>query len=194
MKISAVIVTYNEAANIERCLQSLDFCNEIIIVDSNSTDKTVALAKKYTNKIFLHEFNGFSDIKNIGIDKAHNDWVLSIDADEVISPALKNTILSIGNRHLKFEGYYIKRNDFFLGKEIKHCGWNNDYQLRLFKKSTGRFDGRVVHESVKLLGSVGKINEPIYHYSYPDTKTYFNKMNRYTTLQSKVKLKRFLLS
>lgn len=193
MKISAVIVTYNEAANIERCLQSLDFCNEIIIVDSNSSDKTVLLAKKYTNKIFLHEFNGFSDIKNIGIDKAHNEWVLSVDADEVISPALKKVILSLDINVSKYEGYYIKRNDFFLGKEIKHCGWNNDYQLRLFKKTNGRFDGRLVHESVKLIGSVGKINEPIYHYSYPDSKTYFNKMNRYTTLQAEDKKKHFLV-
>lgn len=193
MKISAAVVTSNEASNIERCLRSLEFCDEIILVDSKSSDKTVSLARKYTKNIFLHDFTGFSGIKNYAIDKCHNYWILSVDADEEISPALKERILKITGDENSSDGYRIKRADFFLGREIKHCGWDKDYQLRLFKKSKGRFDGKTVHESIIVNGAVGKIDELIYHYSYPNSGIYFNKMNRYTTMQAQEKQKGLLV-
>jgi lipopolysaccharide heptosyltransferase II len=191
MKLSATVVTFNESRNIARCLKSLSFCDEIIIADSHSTDETVALAKKYTKKIFPVEFSGFSDIKNSAIKKASSEWILSIDADEEISPELKNAILRAVSSKEGFDGYFIKRNDFFLGRMIEHCGWDRDYQLRLFKKNKGVFDGRKVHESVKLSGPSGTIEEPILHYSYPDSRTYFAKMNRYTTMQALEKQRLF---
>jgi lipopolysaccharide heptosyltransferase II len=184
MKISATVVTRNESLNIERCLKSLSFCAEIIVVDSHSSDNTVALAKKYTKKIFSAEFTGFSDVKNLAIEKARGPWILSVDADEEISPALREKILDVARSKNSLNGYFIKRSDFFLGRLIRRCGWDRDYQLRLFKKSRGAFDGKTVHESVAIDGSAGRIEEPILHYSYPDSRTYFEKMNRYTSLQA----------
>lgn len=192
MKISATVVTYNEEAAIERCLKSLSFCGEIIIVDSKSTDKTTLIARKYTKKIYPRDFDGFSGIKNHAIEKASGEWILSLDADEEISPALKEKILSITADKNALDGYRVKRADFFLGREIKHCGWDRDYQLRLFKKAKGRFDGKKVHEAVEVKGTTGKIHEIINHYSYPDSLTYFNKMNKYTSMQADEKIKGLL--
>jgi lipopolysaccharide heptosyltransferase II len=184
MKISATVVTRNESLNIERCLKSLSFCGDIIVVDSHSTDNTVALAKKYTKKLFSVEFTGFSDVKNFAIEKARNPWILSVDADEEISPALRKKILDVVSSKNALNGYFIKRSDFFLGRMISRCGWDRDYQLRLFKKGRGSFDGKTVHESVFIDGAAGRIEEPILHYSYPNSRTYFEKMNRYTSLQA----------
>src|ERR1035437_3058796 len=193
MKISAAVVTFNEESNLERCLKSLDFCDEIVIVDSKSTDKTVSIARKHTKNIFSRDFTGFSDIKNFALDRCKNPWILSIDADEEISSALKEKIKEIAAVNGALDGYYIKRSDFFLGRQIGHCGCDRDYQLRLFKKSKGRFDGKPVHESVKINGATGKINEIIYHYSYPNSLVYFNKMNRYTSMQADEKRKGMLV-
>ena len=188
MKITAVIVTFNEEKNIKRCLDSLKFCSEIIIVDSGSKDKTISIAKKYKAKIFFKEFTNFSNIKNYGISKAKNQWILSVDADEVISNELQQKIKEVIEKDLN--GYYIKRVNYFLGKAIKYSGWGADFQLRLFKKNNGKFYG-AVHEAVKVSGKVGYINEPILHYSYTDSKSYFEKMNRYTSIQAQ-KSKPFL--
>lgn len=188
MKITAVVVTFNEEKNIKRCLDSLKFCSEIIIVDSGSSDKTISIAKKYKAKIFFKEFMNFSDIKNYGISKAKNQWVLSVDADEVISNELQQKIKEAIEKD--FNGYYIKRVNYFLGKPIKYSGWGADFQLRLFKKNNGKFYG-AVHEAVKVSGKVGYLNEPILHYSYTDSKSYFEKMNRYTSIQAQ-KSKPFL--
>ncbi len=192
MGISAVVVTYNEEKNITRCLNSLSFADEIIVVDSGSADKTTSLARKFTQKVFFKKFEGFSSVKNFGISKAKNKWVLSVDADEVITPGLRKAVSEKVNGGDK-DGYYIKRDTFFLGKIIRHCGWGRDYQLRLFKKTKGKFDGAVVHEGVKVAGKTGRIEAPMLHYSYPDTEIYFIKMNRYTTLQAKQGRRKFLL-
>ncbi|MCX8093717.1 MAG: lipopolysaccharide heptosyltransferase II [Candidatus Goldbacteria bacterium] len=188
MKISAVIITYNEEKNIKRCLDSIKFCSEIIIIDSGSTDKTLSIAKKYGAKVFYKEFTDYSSVKNFGISKAKNQWVLSIDADEEISLSLQQEIIRAVENN--YDGYYIRRINYFLGKPIKHGGWGSDYQLRLFKKGKGIFTG-AVHESIKLQGKVGYLKEPILHYSYTDSKSYFEKMNRYTSIQAE-KLKPLL--
>lgn len=188
MKISVVVVTFNEEKNIKNCLDSLKFCSEIIVVDSGSTDATLHIAKKYRARIFFKEFSDFSSIKNFGIMKAKNQWILSVDADEVISDELQRQIKKATEND--YDGYYIRRVNYFLGKPIKHSGWGNDFQLRLFKKDKGFFSGDV-HESIKINGKTGYINEPILHYSYADSKSYFEKMNRYTSIQSQ-KTKPFL--
>lgn len=186
MKLSAVVVTFNEESNIDRCLKSLSFADEIIIVDSNSTDATLRTAEKYTKKIFLRDFTDFSFIKNFGIEKASGEWILSVDADEEVTPGLKQKILETVHAGADTDGYGIKRGNFFLGREIKHCGWGGDYQLRLFRKSAGRFQG-AVHESVQVKGKTGRIHQELLHYSYPDSGTYFKKMNRYTSMQAENK-------
>lgn len=188
MKISVVVVTFNEEKNIKNCLDSLKFCSEIIVVDSGSTDATLHIANKYSARIFFKKFSDFSSIKNFGIMKAKNQWILSVDADEVISNELQYQIKkAIEN---DYDGYYIKRVNYFLGKQIKYGGWGDDFQLRLFKKDKGLFSG-AVHESVKINGKIGYINEPILHYSYTDSKSYFEKMNRYTSIQAQ-ETKQFL--
>jgi lipopolysaccharide heptosyltransferase II len=193
MSISAVIATLNEEKNLKRCLKSIDFVDEIIIVDSGSSDKTVEIAKKFTKKIFFTDFKGFSQIKQYGIEKAKSDWVLIIDADEEVSDNLKQKLLEIDKKGNNINGFYIKRETFFLGKKIKYCGWGKDYQLRFFKKNKGAFDGKIVHEALNVQGKMGYIDFPLYHYSYPDVKSYFDKMNRYTTLQAKQKKGNLLL-
>jgi lipopolysaccharide heptosyltransferase II len=192
MKISANVVTFNEAANIDRCLKSLDFCDEIVVVDSNSTDGTIKAVKKHTNKIHTMQFTDFSAIKNRAIDLSRGEWILSVDADEEVTPALKARILEITGSKQAVDGYLIRRGNFFLGREIKHCGWDHDYQLRLFKRVKGRFDGRPVHESVKVDGATARIAEKLLHYSYPDSRSYFTKMNRYTSMQAAERQKPFL--
>ncbi|MBN2754856.1 MAG: lipopolysaccharide heptosyltransferase II [Candidatus Goldbacteria bacterium] len=193
MKISANITALNEEKNIERCLKSLSFADEIIVtLDSRTDDKTEKIARKYTSRVYKKEFSGFSDIKQFCLSKSKYEWVFVIDADEEVSPALAKEIKS-KIKNTVVPGYMIKRDTFFLGRRIKHCGWGKDYQLRLFKKKAGSYDGKTIHESIKLNGAPGRIGAPLYHYSYPDSVSYFSKLNTYTTLQAEAKQKKFLL-
>ncbi len=193
MKISANVVTFNEEKNIERCLKSLSFCDEIVLVDSGSDDSTLKIARKFGAKIHIIKFEGFSQVKNYAIDRSKYDWVLSVDADEEITPELKEEILNAAKRADAADGYYIKRGNYFLGREIKHCGWDKDFQLRLFKRAKGRFNGKPVHESVEIKGSTAGLKCKMNHYSYQDSVSYFHKLNRYTTMQAAEKKKPFLL-
>ncbi|MFP4465701.1 MAG: lipopolysaccharide heptosyltransferase II [Candidatus Goldiibacteriota bacterium] len=192
IKLTAAVVTYNESGNIEKCLKSAAFADEIVVVDSYSTDDTVKKVRKYTEKIYRKKFTGFSDIKNEAIKRSSGEWILSIDADEEISGELKRKILETINDKGPVCGYLIKRETFFLGKKIKYSGWGKDYQMRLFKRTKASFSGRV-HEKVNIKGETGRIHEPFFHYSYPDSYSYFKKMNRYTTIQAEEKRKGFLL-
>ncbi|PKL91556.1 MAG: lipopolysaccharide heptosyltransferase II [Candidatus Goldiibacteriota bacterium HGW-Goldbacteria-1] len=193
MKISANITAFNEEANIARCLKSLSFADEIIVtLDSRTTDQTEKIARKFTSRVYKKTFSGFSDIKQFCLSKSKYEWVFVIDADEEVSPALAEEIKS-KIKNTVVPGYVIKRDTFFLGRQIKHCGWGKDYQLRLFKKKSGGYDGRTIHESIKLNGAPGRIDAPLYHYSYPDSTSYFSKLNTYTTLQAEAKQKKFLL-
>ncbi len=193
MKISAALITFNEEKNIQKCLRSLSFADEIIVVDTGSSDKTVKIARALGAKIYKIHFKDFSNAKNFAISKTKFPWVISIDADEEVTPELKTELLKVVNEETGLAGYYIKRETLFLGKRIKHCGWNKDYQLRLFKKNKGAFNGKPVHESIEVKGGTGRLKETLLHYSYPDSRTYFEKMNRYTTLQAEEKQKGFLL-
>ncbi len=185
MKISAVVAVYNEEKNIARCLGNLYFCDEIIVVDSMSTDKTRQIARRFTKKIISARFTGFSDVKNAGIQKARGQWILSVDADEEITPVLRDEILRVTSLPEAADGYYIKRLTYFLSGFIRYSGWGNrDYQLRLFKKNAGLFEGEV-HERVVIKGKTARIDEPMLHYSYPDSSVYISKMNRYTSMQAK---------
>lgn len=180
-KISATIITNNEEANIERCLKSLKWVDEIIIVDSFSTDKTIEICKKYNCKIFQTEWKGFGKTKKFAVENSSNDWILSIDSDEVVTDELKNKIENILVKP-DFYGCNIKRKSFYLGKEIKHCGWDKDFPLRLFNRRFGNFNENIVHESVVLNGDKTKIYEPLLHYTYPTLSSHISKMNRYSDL------------
>lgn len=185
MKITATVICFNEESNIGQCLSSLDFVDEIIVVDSFSTDNTVAIAKKYTNNIYSRSFTTYADQKNFAASLATNPFVLSIDADEKISETLKNYLISNFDSLIKkgFTAFSFPRKTFYLGKFINYC-WYPDYKVRLYDKNICRWDNSIVHESLLCDGKVFYLprGADIYHYSYKSIYEHIQKINKYTEL------------
>ena len=181
-KISVIIITKDEEKNISDCLKSVEWADEIIVIDAESNDKTVELAKIFTDKVFTKKWEGYVPQKKYALSLASNEWVLSVDADERITPELKNEILNLSPGN--FAGYKIRRKNFLLGKEITSCGWGNDYQLRLFKKEKTDLTERLVHEGFTVDGKIGKLKNPMLHYTFSSFTEYFNKINYYTSLKA----------
>lgn len=179
--ISAVIITRDEEKNISRCLKSVAWVDEIIIIDTGSTDRTKEMAIKRGAKVFEIDWRGFGHAKRMGVEKAGSEWILSIDADEQIPAELSEEIKAAVKADAA-EGYYIPRLTNFLGKWIKHSGWYPDYVLRVFRKKSGNFSESPVHEKAAVDGKVGHLSHHLLHYSYPDIDTYFLKLKRYSSL------------
>lgn len=182
MKISACILTHNNEKTLERLLQSLSSVSEIIIVDDNSTDKTLEIAKKYHAKVFAQKLVNFGAQRNFSIAKAANDWVLVLDSDEVVLPELAKEIKNVLIAPDK-DGYYFPRLTYFLGKAIHYSGWYPDYSIRLFNRQKTRFEESIVHEKVRPTKNIGYLKEPLRHYSYANLGQYFSKLNKYTSMQ-----------
>jgi glycosyltransferase involved in cell wall biosynthesis len=180
--ISVVIITKNEIANIKPCLESVKWADEIIIIDSESTDKTVEIGKQYTQKIYVKKWEGYAAQKSYALSQANNEWVLSLDADERVTDKLADEILSLDLE--KYDGYEIKRDNYFLGKLIKGCGWGRDYQLRLFRKSKTKLSVRTVHEKFIVDGNISRLKNTMLHYSYNNLREAFIKINNYSTLEA----------
>lgn len=184
-KFSAVVSAYNEEKNIERCLKSLKFVDEIIVIDNDSTDSTAKIAKKFTEKIFKQKNNPLEiDLqKNFGFEKATNEWILSIDADEQVSPELAveiQKILGAKSSSIKnIDGFWIPRKNFIFGKWIEHTGWYPDLQLRLFRKGKGKYIAKHVHEDLKLDGSSAKLKEHLIHYHYESILQFVHRTLNY---------------
>lgn len=186
-KLSVIIITKNEEKNIVDCLESVKWADEIIIVDAFSSDSTIEIARKYTDKVFQKEWIGFADQKSYALKLASNEWVLSLDADERVSESLRIKLLSMLSdlsELNKFSGFKIKRDNYFLGKKINSCGWNKDFQLRFFKKSVTRLTNRLVHEGFEVSGEIGSIKEPILHLSYKSINETIEKINHYSSLEA----------
>ena len=184
-KISVVMITKNAEKYLAKSLDSVkDISEEIIIVDSGSKDKTKKIAKKYGAKVIDKKWQGFAKQKNYAISCAKNNWVLSLDADEILDDELKKEILDID--YNKYDGFYIPRKNFFAGKQVKHCGWYPDYQLRLFKKNKMRFAELDVHEKVAPKGNIKKLRNSMIHYTYDSDEQYFRKIAKYTDLDAKI--------
>jgi len=181
-KLSVVLITYNEQTNIRRTLESVQWADEIIVVDSGSSDATVSICREYTEKVFHQEWLGFGKQKNVAIDKASGAWVLSLDADEPVEVALAEELRGIISSPQAFDGYRIPRKTFFLGKQVCYGGWYPDRNLRLFRKGTGRFEERAVHEAIKVQGTVGNTRHALLHYAYPDLASYMSSINKYSSL------------
>jgi len=181
-KLSVVLITYNEQTNIRRTLESVQWADEIIVVDSGSIDATVNICREYTDKVFHQEWLGFGKQKNVAIDKASGEWVLSLDADEPVEAALAEELRGIIAAPQALDGYRIPRKTFFLGKQIRYGGWYPDRNLRLFRKGAGRFEERAVHEAIKVQGAVGNTRHAILHYAYPDLASYMSSINKYSSL------------
>lgn len=180
--ISAILITKNESKNILACLRSISWCDEIIIVDNFSRDGTAEFAKEFGAKVFQEEWKGYGAQKNSALLRARGDWILSIDADERVSPELKTEITDVLKREQRVHGYYIPRKNHFRGKWIRHGGWYPDYSLRLFRRGKGAFEERSVHEKVIVEGPLGYLRHPLIHYTYSSVSDFVIRMEKYSRL------------
>lgn len=183
--ISAFAISYNEESNIEKFIESLSFADEIIIVDSNSTDKTVELAKSLGATVLVREFDNFSNQKNFALQQAKHDWIVFFDLDETISPELASEIKSSIADPGTFEAFKVKRNFHFMGKRIKYSGFQNDAVVRIFKKSKAQYCSNLVHETLEIDGKIKTLKHRSDHFSYKGFDHYNNKLTEYSKLQAK---------
>ena len=183
VNLSVIIITKNESANIRDCLESVAWAGEIIIVDSGSTDETVEICKGFGAQVYVHDWPGFGAQKNRALNYVSKDWVLSLDADERVTPTLRTEIESVLQNPLA-DGYQIPRLSSFCGRFMRHSGWYPDYVLRLFRRAKGSFSDVLVHESVLLQGSVIRLKQPLLHYSYRNFEDVLSKLNNYSSAAS----------
>ena len=180
-RLSAIIITRNEAANIGDCLDSVAFCDERIVVDSGSSDGTLLIAKEKGARVATHSWKGFGPHKNYALSLAHGDWVLSIDADERVTPELAQAITA-AMADDKADGFEVPRRSTFCGREMRHSGWFPDYVLRLFRRGKARFSDDVVHERVICDGPVVRLKAPLMHYPVARLEDAIRRMDSYSTL------------
>jgi glycosyltransferase involved in cell wall biosynthesis len=183
-KITALAITFNEEINVKRYVESLSFVDEIIFIDSKSTDKTVAIVREMGVKVIEREFTNFSDQRNFAISQASNDWILFFDLDEIITPSLETEIKKIIELKNDTVAFFVKRNFYFMDKHIRFGGWQNDKAIRIFNKNFCQYNGNLVHESVKTNGKIGLLQNKVNHFSYKDFDNYNDKLNLYSKLQS----------
>jgi glycosyltransferase involved in cell wall biosynthesis len=183
-KISATLITFNEEDNIREALESLKWVDEIVVVDAHSQDKTVHIARQYTDKIFVQTWKGYVEQKNYAIKKASFDWILSLDADERVTDELREEIERLRTTGVACDGYFVPRKTFYLGRWIKHCGWYPNYQLRLFRKSKACWIGGSVHERCKVDGVTCYLKNPLLHYTYKNIFDHIERMNLYSSLSA----------
>ena len=189
MNLSAVIITKNEETNIDRCLLSLvNIVNEIIVVDSFSTDNTKAICLKHNCSVYERKFINYSDAKNFGNEQTSGDWILSIDADEELSETLKASILEVKSSPEDVT-YLFNRLTNYCGSWIKHCGWYPDAKTRLWKKGTAKWEGSI-HEKLKSQAPIKSIKGDILHYSYPSISFHITKINHFTDFMAKEMLEK----
>ena len=182
IKISATIITFNEERNIVRAIESLRCCEEIVVVDSGSNDRTVELASKLGARVIDNPWAGYSSQKNFASEQASNDWILSIDADESLSEALEGEIWHIKKNGTEFDAYTMPRMAQYLGRWILHSGWYPDRKVRLFNRRKARWTGEFVHESVQVDGRVGHLKSNLLHYTCSSLSEHLKTMDQYTTL------------
>lgn len=180
--ISVIIIAKNTEKTINNCLNSLNFSNEIIVLDSGSKDQTKDICRQFTDLVFETDWQGFGIQKNRALEKATCEWVLSIDSDEEISKELALEIQQ-AIREEKFTAFYIPRLSNYCGKWMKHGGWYPDYVLRLWKRGTAHFTNDLIHEKVVVKkGETGYLKQPLLHYAYDDLNSVLNKVNSYSTI------------
>ncbi|HEY8400668.1 MAG TPA: glycosyltransferase family 2 protein [Cytophagaceae bacterium] len=186
-KLTTVIITFNEAENIERCLKSvLPISDEVIVIDSYSRDNTVAICRKYNVKVVQRKWEGYSATKNYGSSIASNDWILSVDADEVVSPSLALAISNI-LKAPDYKVYKLLRVNNYCGKWIKYGGWHNEFRKRLYNRNYVRWNDNEVHEDVLVKDNlpVGTIKEPLLHYSYKTISEHRIKTEKYAAMSAR---------
>lgn len=182
MKISATIITYNEERNIVRALESLRCADEIVVVDSGSTDRTVELAENLGARVIDSPWPGYAKQKNLAAERAENDWILSIDADESVSEALEAEIWRLKKAGPEFDAYTMPRLAQYLGRWIRHGGWYPDRKVRLYHRAKAKWVGEYVHETVKVEGTLGHLEGNLLHFTCDSLSEHMKSMDRYTTL------------
>ncbi len=183
--LSVILITKNEEQNIDACLASVRFADEIIVVDAGSTDATVKKAKRLTKKVFVRPWEGYGAAKNFALNHATGDWIFWIDADERVPEALQTEIAAVVESSAGlFDAYSVPRRANFLGRWIRHCGWYPGRVTRLFRKGSGTFTESKVHERLVVEGKEGMLHSDLLHYTDPTLKGYFEKFNKYTSLAS----------
>jgi glycosyltransferase involved in cell wall biosynthesis len=188
-KLSVVIITLNEAHSIEDCLRSVDFADEIIVLDSGSSDGTPEICRRYTPHVFETDWPGFGRQKNRAIDKTTGDWILNLDADERVSPELAAEVKRAIESD-KYHGYRIKFLSSFLGKVLNYGDWSRTWNVRLVRRGCGRFSETAVHERLLVEGSVGDLRSVVVHYSMDSLEELLEKINRYSSCGAAEKRKR----
>jgi len=176
--LSVIVPCFNEEKMIGDCLASVRFAGEVLVVDSFSTDRTVEIARRHTERILQHEFWSHGAQNNWAIPQARHDWVLVVDADERVTPELAQEIQNL-LRNPRHDGYWLRRRNFFLGKEMRHGAGARDYVLRLFRRDKGRYQEKPVHSRVELSGLAGRCRAALLHYSYPSLDDYMRKGPRF---------------
>jgi glycosyltransferase involved in cell wall biosynthesis len=181
-RLSVTVVAWNEEERLRACLDSVAWADEIVVVDAESTDKTAGVAREFTDRVWVRPWPGFAVQKNFALEQATGEWILSLDADERVTPELAARIRRILAAPDTASGYSIPRKNLFWGAWVRHGGLYPDYQLRLFRRGAGRFVEDAVHESVTVDGRVEALAEPLLHQSYRDLEDFVRRSNRYSTL------------
>jgi glycosyltransferase involved in cell wall biosynthesis len=183
--LSVILIVKNEAPNVASCLESVAWADEIIVLDSGSADETVAICRQYTPHVYETDWPGFGVQKQRALEKARGDWVLSIDADEIVTPELRGEIeQAIRSEHRS--GFEIPRLSRYCGKPMHHGGWWPDYVLRLFRRGKGRFTESAVHERILVQGETGRLKNPLLHNAFVDLDEVLRKVNSYSSLGAKM--------
>ena len=185
MSVSVIVITKNEEANISRCLASVAWANEVVVVDSGSTDGTVKIARQFTPHVHVEAWHGFGPQKNLALSRATGDWVLSLDADEWVSEELREALEEIaldGSRH---DAWSMPRRSSFCGRFMRHSGWWPDRVIRFFRRGKAEFSDDLVHERVVVQGTIGKLKTPLLHESYRSLDQVIEKMNLYSQLAAR---------
>lgn len=184
-KLTVTVITRNEAADIGAALESVAWADEIVVVDSGSTDDTVTIASRYTTRVVVREWPGYGAQKNVAATLATHDWILSLDADERVTPALGAEIRAILSSEPSHAAYRMPRVTFHLGRWIRTTDWYPDPQLRLYNRTKARWISPLVHESVTVDGTVGDLAHELQHYAYRDVADHLETIDRYTTLAAR---------
>lgn len=187
-KLSALVITLNEEKRLFACLSSVRFADEIVVVDSGSTDRTLEIARSFTSKVFHQDWLGMNGQKAFALGRASGEWILNLDADEAASSELQQEVPEILSRpRVEEAGFLIPRLTRYQGRWIRHSGWYPDHKLRLFRRVQGRFAGQDPHDEVKVDGSVGRLQGEILHYTYEDLAHQVSALSAYAWAAARAK-------
>jgi len=178
--LSVLVTTFNEAENLPACLEGVRWADEIIVVDSGSSDATGDIARSYGARVIEHAYESAARQKNWALPLTSHPWVLILDADERVPPSLAAEIRAVIARDGPADGYFLRRRSFFLQREIRHCGWGRDRVLRLFRRGRASYDDRWVHEALQLDGRAAALSTPLLHLTYRTLEDYLDKIRRYS--------------